>query len=59
VQGGIYTKYASIGGPNSNLGLPISNEYANASGQFESDFVGGSITWVNDAAVVQPTFRIG
>jgi uncharacterized protein with LGFP repeats len=53
VQGGIYTKYASIGGPNSNLGLPLSDEYTNAAGNFESDFVGGTITWVNGTAVVQ------
>jgi uncharacterized protein with LGFP repeats len=52
VHGCLDQKYESLGGPNSNLGFPVSNEYTNSAGHRESDFVGGSIIYMNGAAVV-------
>ena len=45
-------KYESLGGPNGTLGFPISDQFTNSAGYLESDFMGGSITWVNGTAVV-------
>lgn len=58
VQGRIYQKYASIGGPISALGFPISDEYAISIGR-ESDFQNGHIAYNSSngvtAVVVNPS----
>jgi uncharacterized protein with LGFP repeats len=52
VPGGIYSKYVSVGGPNSTLGLPVSDLHVNSKGFDDVDFIGGSIDWENGVAVV-------
>jgi uncharacterized protein with LGFP repeats len=44
VIGAVLNKYLELGGPASELGLPISDEYDYESGR-RSDFTGGSIYW--------------
>ena len=52
VHGCIYHAYVNFGGPASGLGLPVSDEYTNPSGQRESDFQGGYIIWWNGQAYI-------
>jgi tetratricopeptide (TPR) repeat protein len=44
VHGGIKTKYNSLGGTNSMLGFPVTDESDEAGGR-QSDFEGGSLFW--------------
>ena len=52
VYGCIYQKYVVFGGPGSQLGFPISSEHTNSSGQRESDFQGGYITYTTSTGAV-------
>jgi len=47
VHGGIWQKYISLGGWESWLGAPTSDEYTNAQGYAQASFKGGYITWKN------------
>jgi hypothetical protein len=49
VYGCIYQAYRDYGGPTSQLGFPLSEEYASGSGR-KQDFQCGSITWIGGAA---------
>jgi uncharacterized protein with LGFP repeats len=44
VVGGIGETYASLGGPASTLGLPVTDEYA-AGATVRQDFTGGALVW--------------
>ena len=54
LYGAIRQKYLSIGGLNSGLGAPKSNETGLGNGLIRQDFVGGYIIWNGSSAVVKP-----
>jgi uncharacterized protein with LGFP repeats len=48
----LFETYLASGGPAGRLGFPLSDEFTNPQGYEESDFVGGTIKWINGAGVV-------
>lgn len=61
VQWGIFQHYQSLGGWQSWLGPPTSDEFQNATGQALSNFANGYIAWNsgNPVAVAWPTSVVG
>ena len=53
VHGGIWGKYISLGGWESWLGAPTSDEYTNLSGRPQSSFESGYIDWINSGTATK------
>jgi uncharacterized protein with LGFP repeats len=53
VWGEIRKAWEGDGGVNGKLGYPLSDEKDSATGK-ESDFAGGTITWVNNQTTIHP-----